>query len=352
MWRDSLLRRYIFLGLVTGGLLAASSECLPLRDDAVTAADLAGRVPAFGRLPGPTQVAWAPSPGVTRWMPHGELARIGRQLGIAVELPEVGPYSELGGVCVTRLVEPLDREKILAAMQKAGQAAGPGFAIELVSFGPATAPPGRVEFSSRTLPHLPRPTANSGLKDVPVILWRGRLMGESGRAFSVWARARVSIRRPGLVTRRTLEAGQIVGDDAIERMELVDYPAWEAPLADLGLAIGRRVRRAIPAHTALLPRLLALRRDVERGDSVEIELPAGERAGEASATLTAQAESPGRAGEMILLKNPLTGLRFSSKVTGVGRAVMTPERGASRPRASAPKSPAEKSMEDSADARP
>ena len=393
MWRVSLL-----LG---SGLLSAAPACIPLRDEAVTAADLAAVQAAFGTLPGATRVAWAPAPGVTRWISAGELARIGRQLGIAVTPETIPP--ETGGVCLVRMVEPIDREKLLAAMR----AAGVGYEIELVSFGPASAPPGRLEFSSRNLPHLPRspqgptemasprvpaemasgataaatPVTSLPVIHLPVIQWRGHLMSGSGRAFPVWARARVAIRRPGLVARQTLEAGQIVGIDAIERVELIDYPAWEAPLAELELAVGRRVRRAIPAHTPLLPQLLALRRDIERGDSVEVELPVGERmgepGGEVSATLTAQAESPGRAGEIILLKNPLTGRRFPSKVTGMGRAVMTPARAPARSHSTlsqtpglqtpgsqtpgpqtpglkvpAMKTPATKTMEDSSNARP
>ena len=64
------------------------------------------------------------------------------------------------------------------------------------------------------------------------------------------------------------------------------------------------------------------------GDTVTVEIPvtAAEGADMDAATLTAQAESPGHAGETILLRNPLTGRRFSSRVTGVGRAVMKPER--------------------------
>ena len=378
MWPVSLLGLLIFLAL-RGGLLAAGPACIPLRGEAVTAADLAGVRAAFGTLPGSTRVAWAPAPGVTRWISAGELARIGRQFGVAVS-PEPLPPPEREGLCLVRLVETLDREKLLAAMR----AAGPGYEIELVSFGPASVPPGRLEFSSRNLPHLPRSpqgpaevasprvpveiatgvtAAAPPVIPLPVVQWRGHLMSESGRAFPVWARARVAVRRPGLVARRTLEAGQIVGIDAIERVELIDYPAWEAPLAELELAVGRRVRRAIPAHTPLLPQLLALRRDIERGDSVEVELPLGEPgseiAGEASATLTAQAESPGRAGEMILLKNPLTGRRFSSKVTGLGRAVMSAPARSPSTLSSAPgpqtpglKAPATKTMEDSSNARP
>ena len=377
MWRVSFL-----IGVALGGgFPAAASECIPIRDEAVTAADLAGVQAAFATLPGATRVAWAPAPGVTRWIPAGELARIARQLGITLP-PEPNPPEhsspDTAGVCLIRIVEPIDREKLLAAMR----AAGVGYEIELVSFGPASAPPGRLEFSSRNLPHLPRSaqilaemssdTTRLPAIHLPVIQWRGHLMSESGRAFPVWARARVAVRRPGLVARQMLEAGQIVSSDAIKRVELIDYPAWEAPLAELDLAVGRRVRRAIPAHTPLLAQLLALRRDIERGDSVEVELPLGEPGGEiagaASATLTAQAESPGRAGEMILLKNPLTGRRFSSKVTGMGRAVMTPERAPARSQLQAPgspppgpqtpgpkpsmKTPAVRTMEESTHARP
>lgn len=371
MWRASSLGLLIFLAL-RGELLAAGPACIALRSEAVTAADLAGVQAALGTLPGQTRVAWAPAPGVTRWIPAGELARIARQFGIAVSPEPL--LEERQGLCLVRLVEAMDREKLLAAMH----AAGPCYEIELISFGPASVPPGRLQFSSKNLPHLPRspqlpaemasglpaavpPAISLQGSHIPVIQWRGQLISESGRAFPVWARARVSVRRPGLVARRALEVGQIVGDDAIERVELIDYPAWEAPLTELGLAAGRRVRRAIPAFTPLLPQLLALRRDVERGDLVEVELPAGERMGEpegeASATLTAEAESPGRTGEMILLKNPLTGRRFSSKVTAVGRAVMMPERAPARPRSTlpqglVPKTPALNKMGDSTDAHP
>lgn len=318
MWRVSLLA-LIAVRIWPLELWAASPECLPLRHDAVTAADLAPLAPAFGTLPGPVRVAWAPAPGVTRWISPGELVRIGHQLGIAVEPT---------GVCLARVVELLERETLLAAMR----AAGAGYEIELAGFGPVELPAGRLEFSARGLPHLPRPALPT--LAVPIVQWRGRLVSESGRAFPVWARARVSVRRPGLVTLRPLEAGQIVEDAAIRRVELIDYPAWEAPLADTALAIGRRVRRRIATGSPILPQLLALRRDVERGDSVEIDLltteistgPKEPNGGEASAKLTAQAESPGRVGELILLKNPLTGRRFSSKVTGVGRAEMTPPR--------------------------
>jgi flagella basal body P-ring formation protein FlgA len=280
-------------------LLLVAAECLPLRTDVVTAADLAAVVPAFGQLPAATQVGLAPAPGVTRWIAPGELVRIGRQQGLTVAAV---------GVCLFRVVETLDRARVLAAMQTAG----PSFEIELLSFGPGEVPPGEIEFRSRALPPVPR---QAGL---PIVFWRGRLVGETGRAFPVWARARIMTRRRGLVMRHAVRAGQTIDDGAVEQVELTDYPGWAAPLADKSLVLGRRARRAIAARAPLTAQLLRVRREVERGDSVTVTLP-GE------ATLTAQAESPGRKGEMILLKNPLTGRRFSSKVTGVGQAVVAAE---------------------------
>jgi flagella basal body P-ring formation protein FlgA len=291
MWRVSVLL------LVAAH--APASDCLSVRGDQITAADLAPLAPSFGTLPPAARMAWAPVPGVTRWISPGELARIGRQQGIAAE-----PV----GICVAQAVETLDRERVLAAMRRAGA----DYTIELLSFGPRETPPGRIEFSVRRLPPLPRRA------DIPAVQWRGHLINESGRAYPIWARARITVRRTGLVTVAAIGAGELLNADALRPAELIEYPAWEAPLADPELPLGRRARRAIAAGSPVLPRMLSLRRDVERGDSVEVELP-GE------ATLTAQAESPGRTGETILLRNPLTGRRFPCRVTGVGRARVTPE---------------------------
>ncbi len=328
--------RVSLLSLTAAAAIWASpkpAECLALIDDAITAAHLAPLAPAFSALPGPTRVAWAPAPGVTRWISRGELIRLGHQHGLAIPAD-----STATGVCIIRLVEPLDREKVLAAMR----AAGPAYEVDLISYGPKETPPGRLEFSAQTLPHPPRP-ANRTLAP-PLIQWRGRVVSAAGRFFPVWARARIVVRRPALVAVRPISPGEIVAADAIERLELVDYPGWEAPLADPAVAIGRRARRAIAARSPLLAPLLALRRDIERGDSVTVELP-GE------ATLTAEADSPGRTGETILLRNPLTGRRFPSKVTGAGKAQIQAARRPVPPAAPLSKSPITP-LETTPDARP
>ena len=58
------------------------------------------------------------------------------------------------------------------------------------------------------------------------------------------------------------------------------------------------------------------RKDVERGDPVRVEAGSGPvRLG-----FDARAESAGRTGDMILLKNPLNGQRFQARVEGKGKA--------------------------------
>ncbi len=290
---------------------ATEPACLAIGQDRVTAADLARIDPAFATLPGATQVAYAPAPGVTRWIAPGDFLRLGRALGLTL-----AP----AGVCLERIVHPLDREKLLAAMRTAGV----GFEIELNAFGPPEAPPGRIEFLPQALPHLPRLSEAGSLP--PPVLWRGQLVAAGGRAYPVWARARVTRKRLGVIATRDLEAGRIVSANDVTRVELVDYPGWEAPLEDPMLAIGRRVRRPMAAQAPVMSHLLAVRRDIERGDTVTVDLP-----GESQATLTAQAESSGRKGETVLLHNPLTGRRFPSRVTGVGRAAIAPTRQTTKP---------------------
>jgi len=301
------------LGPMLGAMLGASEPpCLAIAQDRVTAADLARIDPAFATLPGATQVAYAPAPGLTRWIAPGDFVRLGRALGLTLD-----PAGTLAGVCLTRIVHPLDREKLLAAMRSAGV----DFQIELIGYGPSESPLGRIDFSPKALPHLPRRSQAGSLP--PTILWRGQLISEGGRAYPVWARARVTRTRMALVATGDLDAGRIVSAEDIARVELIDYPGWEAPLDDPALIVGRRVRRPIAAQSPLLGQWLTVFREIERGDSVTVLLP-GELPGESPATLTVQAESSGRKGETVLLRNPLTGRRFPARVTGARRAEMPP----------------------------
>ncbi len=369
MWRVSLGLFSMELALFGATGEGSGRACIAISRDSVTAADLAAFAPAFAALPSAAHVAWAPSPGVTRWIAPGEMVRLGRQLGLALNPGEGGNSGgeSVGGICLERTVEVINPDRLLQAMRTAGA----GFAIELIGFGPRQAPSGRLEFWVQALPRIPRipRSAHRSLKPalpgdgLPPVLWRGRVVTDSGRAFPVWARVRVTISRPGLIALQTLEPGQTVTRDAIALVQFNDYPAWEAPLADPALAIGRRVRRRVVAGAPVLPELLAVRRAIERGDMVTVDLSgdsSGDLPGEAQATLTVQAESTGGTGENVLLKNPLTGRRFSSRVTGVGRAVMLPERATVRPTALKPsalkpsdlKASALKAVEEKPDARP
>ncbi len=297
MWLASLL----IAGPLASALLAAS--CVQVRGEQITPQDLAPVIPAFGSLSPGLRLGWAPVPGVTRWLSAGDLTRLARQHGVDVT-PAAVPAS---GLCLTRLVTALPREAVLTALA----AALPQAQIELLGYGPNEAPPGQLEFAAKTLPPLPRQPG------VPIVVWRGRLRTEFGRSLPVWVRARIAVTRPVVMARRDLEAGQLLTPDDLEQKEVAEYAGWIPPLADSAPLLGRRLRRALPAHLPVLPHLLAPQRDIERGDEVAVALP-GE------ATLTARAESPGRVGDTVLLKNPLNGRRFPSKVTAPGRAVLLP----------------------------
>ncbi|MBY0502866.1 MAG: flagellar basal body P-ring formation chaperone FlgA [Bryobacteraceae bacterium] len=288
--------------LVSVLALAFSPECLTLRDDAITAADLARVAPEFAQLPPATPVAWAPAPGVRRSITPGELVRLGRVQGLTVAAV---------GVCLERAVVRLEKVQILAALR----ASEPEAQLEVLAFGPLEAPPGRLEFTRRGLPAMPRRA-----EALAPVTWRGQLKTASGRAFPVWARVRVKKTRRGLVAARDLAAGEVLAEGSFAEAELADYPGWAAPLTEASLVLGQRARRAIPARAPLLAAMLTARREVERGDSVVVALA------DTDATLTAQAESPGRKGETVLLRNPLNGRRFASRVTGPGQAALVPQK--------------------------
>lgn len=297
MW----LASFLIAGPLASALLAAA--CIEVRGEQITPQDLAPAIPAFASLAPDLRLGWAPVPGVTRWLSAGDLTRFARQHGVDVT-PASVPAS---GLCLTRRVAALPRTDLLSALA----AALPHARIELLGYGPTEVPPGQLEFTAKTLPPLPRQPG------VPIVVWRGRLRTEFGRSVPVWVRARIAVTRVVVAARRDLEAGQLLAADDLEQKEVAEYAGWTAPLADSAALLGRRLRRALPAHMPVLPHLLSPQRDIERGDEVAVTLP-GE------ATLTARAESPGRVGDTVLLKNPLNGRRFPSKVTAPGRAVLLP----------------------------
>jgi flagella basal body P-ring formation protein FlgA len=88
--------------------------------------------------------------------------------------------------------------------------------------------------------------------------------------------------------------------------------------ADPAAVVGLAPRRRIPAGETISLRQLSPPADIRRGDRVDAEV----HRGLARISVESAAESGGKRGEAILLRNLETGRRFRAKVTGRGKAIV------------------------------
>jgi flagella basal body P-ring formation protein FlgA len=82
--------------------------------------------------------------------------------------------------------------------------------------------------------------------------------------------------------------------------------------------VGMTPLRPIAAGSVVRPEIISRPNDVSRGDLIEIEVLSGA----ARVVLTARAESGGRNGETIAVRNLESNRVFSAQVAGKGRAVV------------------------------
>ena len=268
----------------------AASFCVPLKPEAerITASDLAQLWPALAQAPADTLLGFAPAPGVQRVFAGTELHRIAVRLHLAAE-PEAP-------LCVERPRVALERERMLAAMQRAW----PGARIEILDAARGVVPAGEVEF--------PRAQWQ------PSGLWRGYVAYAPHRRFGLWARVKLRVPGTRVVAAERLAAGRAVAAAQV-RLETAEAPPSAlAPAETLEEVIGRIPRLPIAAGAVVTRAQLAPPLDVVRGQTVRVEA----RQGAAYLELEGRAEADGRRGDRIAVSNLTSGKRFPARVTGPG----------------------------------
>ncbi|MDX2179277.1 MAG: flagellar basal body P-ring formation chaperone FlgA [Bryobacteraceae bacterium] len=271
-------------------LALSAAGCLAVEGDRITAGDLAARVAALAPIPAHTVFGFAPRFGVRRTIPGFELAAFARKHGVELrDAPEL---------CVTRPGRTLSAEEAIAAMR----ASAPEASIELLDLARQPVPNGTVEFPCAGL-------SVSGL-------WRGFVRTAEGRRFPVWAKVEASVEAPVTVAAEPLKPNEPIGKAQIKVETRRRHPAAPAPLADSSAAVGKCVRRLVEAGEPLFESQLTSPREVAPGSTVVVEAGAGA----AKLSVEAKAETGGRRGERILLKNVSSGKRFYGIVAGPGRA--------------------------------
>lgn len=236
-------------------------------------------------------VGLAPAPGVQRVFRVAELQRIAARLQ-ATAAPE-------SDVCVERRTVVLDAARLMEAMQKQS----PDARIEVIDFSRVRVPEGELEFPLSGL----RQTADGGY-------WSGFVRYAGGRRFLVWAKVKVRTSSARVVAAEALKPGQVLAASQL-RIETRDEFSTAPPVVSIEDAVGKVLRRAVPAGAEIQQQWLAAPPDISRGDTVRVEV----HSGAAVLAFEGKAEAGGSVGQSIAVLNPDSKKKFQARIEGKGR---------------------------------
>lgn len=276
--------------------------CEFVSGEQIFSADLSRALPVFAAMPQDTVIGYSPAPGARRILQLPELKRIGAQYGIAV------PFDSQA--CFEWKMRTITENDVRTAIRESLKA--PEARVEVLAISKAPAPEGQLTFAPSGL------SAATNIDPATPITWRGYVQYDSTRRFAVWARVRISAAMPRVVAVEQLAAGRPVGKEQVRLETCEDFPLRSDTARSLEEVIGRMPRRAVRAGLAVLRSDLAEAFQVERGDTVEVTAVSGA----AQLALEAQAEASGRQGDVISLRNPVSGKLFRARIEGKGRAIV------------------------------
>jgi flagella basal body P-ring formation protein FlgA len=275
--------------------IAPAFACQVVDGDRILGKDVAAASPLFAALDPQLEIGAAPLAGVERVMRPDELVRLARQTGIVLDTPA-------SAICFERGTAPMSTEMLLPIIQEA--LAIDDATIDILDFSRFGIPRGTFDFPKSSL--------------MPNGLWRGRLLYGENHSMPVWVKARITVQRTWVEAAEALASGKTIDASQLILKTGPRFP-FDPPLMDsIGAAVGRRPMRTLAAGTPIAPTMLTVPHDVERGDHVAVEV----KVGGAILDFDATAESSGRAGDSILIKNPDNGRTFQAVIQNKGHVLI------------------------------
>jgi flagella basal body P-ring formation protein FlgA len=275
--------------------MAPAFACQVIDGDHILGKDVASASPLFASLDPKLEIGAAPLAGVARVMHPEELVRLARKSGISLDAPP-------GAICFERETAPMTAETLLPVVEKA--LGIENAKIEIFDFSRFGVPRGTFDFPK------------SGL--MPNGLWRGRLLYGDNHSMPVWVKARITVERTWVEAAETLATGKAIETAQLNLKTGPRFPFDTTLIESLSSVAGRRPVRTLTAGTPIAPAMLTMAHDVERGDRVAVEV----KVGNAILDFEATAESAGRSGESILIKNPDNGRSFQAVIQDRGHVVV------------------------------
>lgn len=269
--------------------------CQAIDGDRIFGKDVASASALFAALDPHLEIGAAPLAGVQRVMHPDELVRLARQTGVALDAPTPA-------ICFERATEPLTADALLPILQKA--LAIDNAKIEILDFSRLGIPRGTFEFSKSSL--------------MPNGLWRGRVFYGENHSMPVWVKARITVDRTWVEAAEPLASGKNIGASQLILKTGPRFPFDTALIESLDQVAGRRPVRTLAPGTVIASAMLTIAHDVERGDLVAVEV----KVGAAILDFEATAETSGRTGDSILIKNPENGRSFPAKIQDKGHVLV------------------------------
>jgi flagella basal body P-ring formation protein FlgA len=284
-------------------MMLHSGPCEMIADDRILGEDLAKALPAFlHKMPGDAVIGYSPTPGARRVFTSVELRRIGAPYGVVV--------AEDAQACFEWSLQPLTDDVVRAAIRDSLQL--PGARVDVLAISTNQAPTGKLSFPISGL------LASTLTGPDTAVTWRGEVLYHGSRKFSVWARVKMSATMTRVVATQLILPGQNVAADQVKIETYDDFPLRNDIARNLEDVVGRMSRRAIRTGLPVFRSDLIEPLLVQRGDLVDVTAISGA----AQLHLPAVAETSGRQGDMITLKNAHSGKTFRARIEGKDKALV------------------------------
>lgn len=289
--------------LVVWSMMAHPTQCQAIANDRIFGADLAKAIPGFAnKIPADAVIGYSPLPGARRSFSMQELQHIGAPYGVAVE-----PGAD---ACFEWSTQTLTPEMVQAAMRDSLQL--PQAHIEILELPKGRVPAGKIRFPIAGL------VASTLSAPETALTWHGEVLPGGSRKFPISVRVKISARTTRVVAMQALTPGETIAVSQVRVEEYDDFPLRNDVARDLNEALGRMARRPLHAGQPILRADLIEPLQVQRGEAVNVTAISGA----AELHLIAIAETPGRQGDVISLKNSHSGKSFRARIEGKDRAVV------------------------------
>jgi len=283
-------------------MLAHSGTCEMISSDQISGADLARALPAFSSIPKDAVVSFSPVPGGRRIFMFPELQGVAKKYAISAP--------ENSKACFEWPLEPLTEDKVRAAIRATLQA--PEARVEVLAMGKAQGPVGKLVFPLSGL------SASTSVDPSTPVTWRGEVQYHSSHKFAVWVRVRVAATMTRVVATELILPGRAVTAKQVRLETYDDFPLRNDIARSLDEVIGRVPRRAIRAELPVFRTDLMEPYQVQRGEIVQVTAISGGT----ELSMEAVAQSSGRQGDTISLKNERSGKTFLARIEGKDRALV------------------------------